>query len=99
MLKLVTDFLNVVAGMDEKAWYLSKTQWINMISLGVLALVNLGWIDTGLSTEEVNMLAIAVIPVVNMVLRGFFTRVPLTKNVLPDGKVKQGMELLKQKEK
>lgn len=93
-LMIVTDFLNVVAGMNEKAWYLSKTQWMNMISLVVLVGVNFGWISVGLTPDEVNMLAVAVIPVINMLLRAFYTRVPLTKNVLPDGKVAAGINEL-----
>ena len=92
MFKLLKNFFTVVGGMREKAWYLSKVQWANIIALVSLALVNFNVIEVGFTTEQVNIVAAGVIPVVNMILRAFFTKVPLTKNVLPDGKVTEKLK-------
>jgi hypothetical protein len=87
MVKVIVDFLNVVGGMDEKGWWLSKTQWFNIISLIVLVGVHFGWISVGaVSPTDIEMVAVALIPVVNMILRAF-TKVPLTNQVIPDGEV------------
>lgn len=86
MIKLIRSAFKVIGGLSEKAWYLSKTQWANILALVSLALVNFGVIDTGWTLEEINLIAAGAIPVMNMILRKFTTK-PLTNQVIPDGSV------------
>jgi hypothetical protein len=59
--------------MDAKKWYESKTIWLNVAAVLFLILQEVGAGDAGLDPE----LQAAVIAIVNLVLRYFFTDKPL----------------------
>ena len=63
--------------MDAKKWYLSKTFWFNGVALVVMVLGAFGY--TGEVPQEWGVYAPAIVALVNLVLRSFFTEKPLTR--------------------
>ncbi len=63
--------------MDAKKWYLSKTFWFNGVALVVMVLGAFGY--TGEVPQEWGVYVPAIVAVVNLVLRSFFTEQPLSR--------------------
>ena len=63
--------------MDAKKWYLSKTFWFNGVALVVMVLGAFGY--TGEVPQEWGVYVPAIVALVNLVLRSFFTEKPLTR--------------------
>ena len=63
--------------MDAKKWYLSKTFWFNGVALVVMVLGAFGY--TGEVPQEWGVYVPAIVALVNLVLRSFFTEQPLTR--------------------
>jgi hypothetical protein len=63
--------------MDAKKWYASKTFWFNVVALIVMVLGAFGY--TGEVPQEWGVYVPAIIAAVNLVLRTFFTKEPLTR--------------------
>jgi len=61
---------------ETKQWYLSRTIWVNILTLlASVAVVGFG-VDLGIKDEEINALAVAAVAIANIWLR-FRTAQPL----------------------